>query len=98
MARYWVSLLFPLCACAGDLELSWTGEPPFRVIAERVDSACNVKPVFDFNTLNKREVVQVDFRYCTQYRVCNDGGCAELSRRTFANGQPVICKSCLLSK
>jgi hypothetical protein len=76
---------------AGQVQLDYSGTPPFHLTAERLVSGKPVS-VFSFKTENKREVVNVDFRVCTSYKVCNEGGCEVLPRRKFSLGQPVICK------
>ena len=83
-----------LSAFAGDLQLGWTGEPPFQVSAERVSvvkKACVITPVFDFKTDNNQERVDVNYTACTQFKVCNESDCAYLPRSTFAKGKRVIC-------
>jgi hypothetical protein len=87
----WLLLLLPLAVNAGQVQLDFQGTPPFRLTAERFVS-CKPVSVFDFNTENKREIVTVNFSACTSYKVCNEAGCAEISRQKIYNGAVVVCK------
>ena len=75
-----------LPAMAADIKLDWDGDAPFVV------SIIQTNYVYEFKTLNNLEVVKVDGRYCTAYKVCNVSGCTESPRVRVSNRQIVVCK------
>lgn len=79
---------------AGNLHVSWGGTPPFFLSAERiiiVNKERVIKPVFGFKTENNAENVVVNFATCTQFKVCNVLGCADLPRQKIILNKVVLC-------